>query len=193
MLVSLSWWCSISRTWTDPGQELRLATQIVAFGADAGQVLLLLVRAGPRGLGHGLGEGVAAPVGVQRGADQQAHHGVGDGSDLCGVLGAAVTLGVSESLADAGGDALACLGECLGQGQALLLVHDVEHVCLGAACAGLGHGGDGVSVLHCPGDPTAGPAVDEPGDGVAKAAQGNGAVRVVRDQLVRPAVSCGRP
>jgi hypothetical protein len=32
----------------DPGQELRLATQIVAFGPDAGQVLLLLVRAGSR-------------------------------------------------------------------------------------------------------------------------------------------------
>lgn len=32
----------------DPGQELRLSTQIVAIGADAGQVLLLLGRAGPR-------------------------------------------------------------------------------------------------------------------------------------------------
>lgn len=29
----------------DPGQELRLSAQIVAFGADAGQVLLLLGRA----------------------------------------------------------------------------------------------------------------------------------------------------
>ncbi|MFD9511146.1 hypothetical protein [Streptomyces mirabilis] len=36
-----------------------------------------------------------------------------------------------------------------------------------------------MSVLHRQGNSTAGLAVDEPGDGAAKAAQGNGAVGVV--------------
>jgi len=43
----------------DPGQELRLATKIVAFGADAGQVLLLLFRAiSQRGCQWSTGPGV---------------------------------------------------------------------------------------------------------------------------------------
>ncbi|GAA4498887.1 hypothetical protein GCM10023191_044810 [Actinoallomurus oryzae] len=37
---------------------------------------------------------------MQRGAEQQAHRGVADGSDLCGVLGAVATLGVSKGLAE---------------------------------------------------------------------------------------------
>jgi hypothetical protein len=42
----------------DPGQELRLSAQIVAFGADAGQVLLL-GRAGPRRIRQRVGDGGA--------------------------------------------------------------------------------------------------------------------------------------
>ncbi|MEU9272259.1 hypothetical protein AB0E04_43695 [Streptomyces sp. NPDC048251] len=49
----------------DPGQELRLPAQIVAFGADAGQVLLLLGRAGPRRVGQRCDDGGA---GLDQGA-----------------------------------------------------------------------------------------------------------------------------
>ncbi len=52
---------------------------------------------------------VSFPSEVQRGADQQAHHGVGDGSDLCGVLGVGVALGVGKGVADE-----------LGQGRAVV-------------------------------------------------------------------------
>jgi hypothetical protein len=43
----------------DPGHELQLSAQGVAFGADSGQVLLLLGRAGLRGLGLHLRERIA--------------------------------------------------------------------------------------------------------------------------------------
>ncbi|MFE0358861.1 hypothetical protein ACFW2I_36080 [Streptomyces nigra] len=56
----------------------------------------------------------------------------------------------------AGGEAFAGLGEGLGQGQALLLVKDLEHVGLGAVGVGLRHDGGRVSVLHRERDPAAG-------------------------------------
>jgi hypothetical protein len=72
-----------------------------------------------------------------------------------------------------------------------LPVRDVEHVGGGAAGVRLGHGGGRVAVLHREGDPAAGLAVDEPGDGAAEAAQGDGAVGIGRDQLVGAIVGGG--
>jgi hypothetical protein len=48
----------------------------------------------------GKGEDGQLAVGVQRGTDQQAHHGVGDGPDLRSVLGPAVGGCVRKGLAD---------------------------------------------------------------------------------------------
>ncbi|MFD7668127.1 hypothetical protein [Streptomyces sp. NPDC059788] len=111
---------------------------------------------------------------------------VGPGVTVGG-LGDCGAVAVGGRAADlfAGGEAFAGLGEGLDQSQALLLVEDLEHVGLGAAGARLRHGGGPVAVLHREGDPAAGLAVDEPGYGAAEAAQCDGTVRVVRDQLVR--------
>ncbi|WP_395575793.1 hypothetical protein [Streptomyces sp. BK79] len=43
----------------ESGPELRLPAQVVALGAEAGQVLLLLGRAGPRGVRQYVGDGGA--------------------------------------------------------------------------------------------------------------------------------------